>query len=86
MSSSVNLHEENVVAEEPSQGEPHRPFTTREIGIVTHAAELICQRRKLTLFELSVLSTAWAFMAYRELAECKGQFYELVCDVNSRKN
>jgi hypothetical protein len=74
------------VAEEPSQGKPPRRCTPEDIQVLVNAAEAICERRGLTPHEMSVLSAAWSYLAFRELAACKGSFYELVCGVQSRTN
>ncbi len=36
--------------------------------------------------EVSVLSAAWAYLLYRDLAERKGPFYQLICGIEYRKN
>jgi hypothetical protein len=45
-----------------------------------------CARRGLTPHEISVLSAVWSYLAFRELAACKGSFYELICGVEHRLN
>jgi hypothetical protein len=80
------LHEEIFVAEEPSPGGPSRRLTSDEVQVLLNAAEAICERRGLTPHDMSVLSAAWSFLAFRELAVCKGRFYELICGVEHRTN
>jgi hypothetical protein len=74
------------VAEEPSPGGPSRRLTSDEIQVLLNAAEGICERRGLTPHEMSVLSAAWSFLAFGELAVCKGSFYGLICGVEHRTN
>jgi hypothetical protein len=73
------------VAEKPSQGKPPHRCTREDIQVL-NAAEAICERRGLTPHEMSVLSAVWSYLAYRELAACKGSFYELICGVEHRMN
>jgi hypothetical protein len=74
------------MVEEPSRGEPPRRCTPEDIQDLVNAAEAICARRGLTPHEISVFSAVWSYRAFRELAACKGSFYELICGVENRLN
>ena len=74
------------MTQEPSRGEPQRRFTMKDIEATLSEAEALLARLNLTPQDMHVLSMAMTYIAYRQLNDRKGAFYESVCGIGNRLN
>lgn len=74
------------MTQEPSRGKPPRRFTMKDIEATLSEAETLFARLNLTPQEMHGLSMAMTDMAYRQLNDRKGAFYESVCGIDNCLN